>query len=72
MAHSTPFVSICQVFFLKRSFQDFSVKTEDIYKNVEFRTKGFTRKVPEVQIMGDAEKNEVRLNILAKATREIK
>ena len=48
----------------------FAKKDNDIYKNVVFKTKGFTLKAPEVQIIEDKEKNEVRIDILTKAARK--
>lgn len=48
----------------------FAKKTNDIYKNVQFKTKGFTLKAPEVRIVNDKEKNEVRLYLLTKASRK--
>ncbi len=48
----------------------FAEKTGDIYKNLRFKTKGFTLIAPEVRIVNDKEKNEVRLYILTKASRK--
>jgi hypothetical protein len=47
----------------------FKEKAEDTYKNVVFKTNGFTLKAPELQINEDKTKNEVRITILSKVAR---
>ena len=47
----------------------FKEKAEDIYKNVVFKTSGFTLKAPELQINEDKAKNEVRITLLSKVAR---
>ncbi len=47
----------------------FKEKADDIYKNVVFKTSGFTLKAPELQINEDKTKNEVRITILSKVAK---
>lgn len=47
----------------------FKEKAGDTYKNLVFRTKGFTLKAPEAQIKEDKDKNEIRILVLSKVAR---
>ena len=54
----------------KKGFEvTFKEKADETYKNLVFKTGGFTLKAPEAQITEDNEKNEVRVRILCKVSR---
>jgi len=54
----------------KKGFEiSFQEKTENIYKQLVFKTEGFTLEAPEAQIIEDKEKDEVRIVILSKVPR---
>lgn len=47
----------------------FDKQEDDVYKNIEFKTPGFTLKAPEVQIVDDPDKNEVSIIIVRKVAK---